>query len=74
MKPYTDEDPREPRFRHAQGRNHEVRMASGLCRPHCSEPLSPHAVERRDPTGEWSIICQHCHRDVVAVAALSPAK
>jgi hypothetical protein len=55
-------------------RDYRICLANGLNCPHCGEPLSPHAVERRDPTGEWSIVCQHCHHDVVEVTALGPTK
>jgi hypothetical protein len=55
-------------------RDYRIRLANGLRCPHCAEPLTPHAIERRDPAGEWSIVCQRCHRDVLDVSTFSAAK
>ena len=43
-------------------RDYRIRPANRLNCPHCGEPLTPHAVERRDPAGEWSIVCRCCHQ------------
>ena len=43
-----------------------IRVASGLCCPHCGKPLAPHAARHRDQDG-WRMVCQGCHRDIIVI-------